>query len=78
MSILKFLPIFIGGMLLCGCESGTVMTEPEIETLDQEISRVEKNGKIVQQVSGARPREDIYQKVKNIGGIAAYTGKVEK
>lgn len=41
MSILKFLPIFIGGMLLCGCESGTVMTEPEIETLDQEISRVE-------------------------------------
>ena len=54
------------------------MTEPEIETLDQEISRVEKNGKIVQQVSGARPREDIYQKVKNIGGIAAYTGKVEK
>ena len=24
MSILKFLPIFIGGMLLCGCESGTV------------------------------------------------------
>ena len=54
------------------------MTEPEIETLDQEISRVEKNGKIVQQVSGARPRKDIYQKVKNIGGIAAYTGKVEK
>lgn len=42
MSILKFLPIFIGGMLLCGCESGSVMTEPEIETLDQEISRVEK------------------------------------
>ena len=42
MSILKFLPIFIGGMLLCGCESGTVMTEPEIETLDQEISRVEE------------------------------------
>ena len=41
MSILKFLPIFIGGMLLCGCESGSVMTEPEIETLDQEISRVE-------------------------------------
>lgn len=41
MSILKFLPIFIGGMLLCGCESGTVMTEPEVETLDQEISRVE-------------------------------------
>ena len=23
-------------------------------------------------------RQDIYQKVKNIGGIAAYTGKVEK
>ena len=42
MSILKFLPIFIGGMLLCGCESGSVMTEPENETLDQEISRVEK------------------------------------
>ena len=40
------------------------MTEPEIETLDQEISRVVKNGKIVQQVSGARPRKDIYQKVK--------------
>ena len=59
MSILKFLPIFIGGMLLCGCESGTVMTEPEIETLDQEISRVVKNGKIVQQVSGARPKEAI-------------------
>ena len=39
---------------------------------------VMKNGKIVQQVSGARPRKDIYQKVKNIGGIAAYTGKVEK
>ena len=35
------------------------MTEPEIETLDQEISRVEKNGKIVQQVSGARPKEAI-------------------
>ena len=35
------------------------MTEPEIETLDQEISRVVKNGKIVQQVSGARPKEAI-------------------
>ena len=46
------------------------MTETEIETLDQEISRVVKNGKIVQQVSGARLKEAILEMLFN--ATAAY------
>ena len=41
MSIQKFLPIFIGSMLLCGCEFGTVMSDSEMETMRLETSIME-------------------------------------
>ena len=41
MIIQKFLPIFISGLLLCGCASGAVNSSSEMETLYTEVSKAE-------------------------------------
>lgn len=41
MIIQKFLPIFISGLLLCGCASGAVNSNFEMETLYTEVSKAE-------------------------------------
>lgn len=41
MIIQKFLPIFISGLLLCGCASGTVSADSEMETVYTESSKAE-------------------------------------
>lgn len=41
MIIQKFLPIFISGLLLCGCASGAVNSNSEMETLYTENSKAE-------------------------------------
>ena len=41
MIIQKFLPIFISGLLLCGCASGAVNSNSEMETLYTEVSKAE-------------------------------------
>lgn len=41
MIIQKFLPVFISGLLLCGCASGAVNSNSEMETLYTEISKAE-------------------------------------
>lgn len=41
MIIQKFIPIFISGLLLCGCASGAVNSNSEMETLYTEVSKAE-------------------------------------